>query len=161
MTSLGSGSRAAALAALLFVLAPARALPAEQGVSDPGAVRSVIASIIAANYAGDLEAVSRLYSDDAILIPPGEDPVRGRASLLERYRKGFAEDTIELAFTSEETEVAGEWAFDRGRTHGKATPKSGGEPRQIDDKYVMLLRRGEDGSWRISRLIWNRMDPAR
>jgi len=151
-------ARWTAAAALCLVIAvPAKPAAAGTG-EDAEAIRSLLASVVAANNAGDLEAISALYADDSIVIPPGEAPVEGRTAILVRYAKVFAENTIDLVLTSEETVVAGQWAFARGRKGGTTTPKAGGKPRLIDDKYVLILRRGEDGAWKIFRLIWNRMD---
>lgn len=118
-------------------------------------VRSVIARIIRADNAGDLEAVVGLYAEDAILLPPGDAPIRGLSAIREHYARIFDANELEVAFDSEETVVAGDWAFDRGTTTGWVRPRSGGAPVSIDDKYVMILRRDPERGWLISRLIWN------
>jgi ketosteroid isomerase-like protein len=46
-------------------------------------------------------------------------------------------------------------AVDRGRTLGPLVSRTGGATRELDDKYVMMLRLEQDGTWRIARLMWN------
>lgn len=128
---------------------------APDGDDQVAAVRAVTAAIIRADNAGDLEAVIELYTEDAILLPPGNAPIRGRPAIRQHYARLFRQNDLDVSIESEETRVAGEWAFDRGRTRGQAQPKDGGPVVLIDDTYVMLLRRDAGRGWRIARLIWN------
>jgi uncharacterized protein (TIGR02246 family) len=114
----------------------------------------VLQAIIAANNAADLKKVEQLYADDAVWLPPRGPSVEGKTAILARYQRSFA--TVKLHYTLVETEQHGwgDWAFSRGTTEGTATPITGGEPRKIHDKYLMILRR-EHGIWKIARLMWS------
>jgi len=126
-----------------------------RGDDQLAAVRAVTARIIRADNAGDLDAVIELYTEDAVLLPPGRAPIEGRAAIREHYAGIFQDYVLQVEIASEETHVAGRWAFDRGRTRGRARPKGGGTAAVIDDKYVMVLRYDAEPGWRIARLIWN------
>lgn len=85
----------------------------------------------------------------------GQPAIAGKEAIWEHYRRLFADYRMELTVTSRETEIAGEWAFDRGRIGGVLRPRAGGGTIGIDDRYVALLRRRSDGGWEIAQLIWN------
>jgi uncharacterized protein (TIGR02246 family) len=152
----GSGKRAAAITCLLASgvnLAAARqpeGLPAEEA-----AVRAVAEGILDADNARDLHAVLAFYAADAVLMPPNEQPVRGRAAIEPRYSDLFGGYQPELQGKIEDLRVAGDWAFAAGRTRGRMRPVEGGEARLVDDAWVMILAKEATGRWRITRLIWH------
>jgi uncharacterized protein (TIGR02246 family) len=119
------------------------------------AVRATVSAIIAADNEGDVEKVARLYAPDAVLMPPGGEPVEGLAAIRAHYGSLFSRFSLRASLDSRETVVSGDWAFDRGTTDVVSTSKQTGETTEAHDKYLMVLRREEDG-WRIARLIWNR-----
>ena len=127
--------------------------------SDLTAVKKVLAEIVAGDNAGNLDAVLSCYADDAILLPPNNAPVMGKSAIHSRYEDGFRHFRFDIAFTSDEAQVFGDWAFVRGTIQGRTVPKGNEPPRQINDKYIMVLRRQNSG-WKIARLIWNSSDPT-
>ena len=54
-----------------------------------------------------------------------------------------------------ETEVSGDWAFSRGSWTSTLTPKGEGAAFLIDGKFMTILRRQADGSWKLYRDIFN------
>jgi uncharacterized protein (TIGR02246 family) len=122
---------------------------------DVSAARAVSKAIIAADNAGDLAAVSDLYEDDAVWLPPNGPTVEGKTSILGRYKTSFDQVNLQYSEESVETQMGGDWAFERGFVRGTATPKDGSAPRKTFDKYIMILHRGTDRRWRIARLMWN------
>jgi ketosteroid isomerase-like protein len=54
--------------------------------------------------------------------------------------------------------VAGDWAYDRGNYTLTVTPKPG-KPMEESGKYLAVCKRQPDGSWKISRLIYNSNNP--
>lgn len=47
-----------------------------------------------------------------------------------------------------ETQVAGDWAYERGNITETVTPKSG-KPLERSLKYLAILNRQADGAWKI------------
>lgn len=137
---------------LLFPLQP----PSE--VALVAEVEIVVKGIIAADNAGDLEAVLAHYADDAVLLPPNGPIVEGKDAIRERYRAGFEQFRFDVSIAISETKVSGEWAFNRGATQGKLIPHDGGDAVTLNDQYLMILRRMPGGAWKIARLIWNSAD---
>jgi ketosteroid isomerase-like protein len=67
----------------------------------------------------------------------------------------------EFSLAPEEVQIAGpDWAFERGTYDISLTPKAGGEPMQDAGKYITIYRRQSDGSWAMSRDIWNSSNPV-
>ncbi len=61
-------------------------------------------------------------------------------------------------FTPLETQVAGDWAYDRGNYTVTVTPKSG-KPMEASAKYLIIVKRQPDGSWKVYREISNSNNP--
>jgi uncharacterized protein (TIGR02246 family) len=153
------GRLAAGAAVAVLVSAPAWSAAASECRAEAAGVReirSVATGIVAADNQRDLERVLAFYADDAILMPPGEGPVAGRARIRPRYEALFASVTPEIQVHIDEACVDGSMGFVRGRNGGRVVARDTGEPRTLDDAFLMLLRRGTDGAWRISHLMWHR-----
>ena len=154
-----SQSRCMLVLASFFSLSARTAARTHQTDSsaDVVAVGRVLSGIVAADNAGDLDGVMAFYAEDAILLPPNGTAVNGKALIRSRYEEGFRHFRFDIAFSSDETQVFGDWAFIRGAIRGRTIPKDAQPSRILNDKYIMVLHRGKDG-WRIARLIWNGSD---
>lgn len=149
---------------LLFVLAASASVVGASPAQDCAptsapvrAVRAVAAGIIAADNARDIDRVLGYYAADAILMPPGEAAVAGRAAIRARYEALFADFDPRIEARVDEACAGSGLAFIRGHNGGQLAPRRGGEPRSLDDEYLMLLRLDDDGVWRISHLMWHRV----
>lgn len=146
---------------------PGFAIAASLAVSSPGAAQvtvtdraslapaDVARAIITADNARDLAAVVALYAEDAELWPPGEPPVRGAPAIEARYSRIFATGRPNLRTTIHRVRRASGWALVEGETHGTVAPTAGGEPRRVDDKYLMVLEQSRAQGWEIVRLMWS------
>lgn len=109
--------------------------------------------------AGDVEDYLSLLAPDAVFMPQnapiksGEQLCRWMAEFLRRTTICYQE------FVHLETIVRGDLAYHAYACRWTATPRSGGEPVTTSFKGVHLLRRQQDGSWKIARSIWN-TDPS-
>ena len=130
---------------------------------DSAAVREVLAvasGIVDADNARDLERVLGYYAADAVLMPPSEGPVAGLAAIRPRYVSLFEAFTPQIALQVDEVCAGDGLAFVRGRNRGRLVARAGAASRELDDVFVMLLRRGAAGAFRISHLIWHRASAA-
>ncbi len=110
--------------------------------------------------AGDLNTFAEFFTDDAIWMPPGVAPIHGKDALrawLEQEWTGFA--VLELSMPSEEIVVIDDWAFQRHINGWVEIDEVGGETTQYYFKGIWILRRQEDGSWKIARYIFNENVP--
>ncbi|MBV1797895.1 DUF4440 domain-containing protein [Siccirubricoccus sp. G192] len=98
---------------------------------------------------GDFAALDRVYTSDAIILPPGGEIVSGRDSI----RRFWQQAARELGATScrlnpFEVEVVGDMAYEVAR--GEVGTANGAIPI----KYIVLWKR-EGGAWKWHRDIWN------
>lgn len=124
----------------------ARPSPAEAGARE--AIEAAVGRYVAASNAGDVEALADLYADDAVLLPPDHEPVRGRQAIGAYWSRGTDEG---LEVTTLAVEVDGALGYLVGRYRLPATDE---EPAD-SGKYVMCLKRQRDGSWKLTADIWN------
>ena len=150
------------IALLLVVLASSPAPPGAECRAESAAVaevRAVAAGIVEADNRRDLARVLASYAEDAILMPPGEPPVQGRARIRARYEALFASMTPAIEARIDEACVESGLGFVRGHNGGRLVPRGAGERRALDDGFLMLLRREAAGEWKISHLMWHRESP--
>jgi len=154
-----SNIRVISLLGLCFALAASVSAASREKSADAAAVEKVLAGIVAADNAADLDAVVSHYTEDAILLPPNDVPVVGKLAIRARYEEAFRHFRFDIAFVSDESQLFGDWAFVRGVIRGRTIPKDETSGRTLNDKFVMILHREKDG-WKIARLIWNGSDPV-
>jgi uncharacterized protein (TIGR02246 family) len=127
---------------------PSEGIGASQTVSRK-AIETAVRRYVDASNEGDTEALESLYADDAVLLPPDHEPIRGRRAIGEFWRQGTDEG---LEVSTLKVEVEGDLGYLVGRYRLPATDD---EPAD-SGKYVMCLRRERDGSWKLTADIWNR-----
>ena len=104
---------------------------------------------------GDSTALSRLTTEDHIMLPPGRPPLIGKAANDAANRRAFELFDIAESWTPEETEIAGDWAYQRGTYQVIATAKSSGTSRTTTGSFLRIYRRQADGSWLMTRDMFN------
>jgi ketosteroid isomerase-like protein len=88
-------------------------------------------------------------------MPPGEASLRGKDAVRAWVEPIWSKySVVEISMPSEEIVVIGDWAYERHREMLEIY-EVGGIPTKYYLKGVRILRRGEDGSWKIARYIWN------
>lgn len=97
--------------------------------------------------------VAALYAEDAVLSAPNEEPASGRESIEQSLQRTFDQFDAQVEISAEETEVAGDWAFDAGTATQTLAPKGGGESREMESSYLVILKRQDDGSWKLARTV--------
>ena len=107
---------------------------------------------VSAWKAANADQLANLYTTDALVLYPNQPAVVGRSAILDYFKSSFAELAPEdFELTSAEIEIVGPWAFDRGLYRWKAVPRAGGEPISDHGKYLVILQRQPDGSWKVAR----------
>ncbi|MGE5326707.1 MAG: YybH family protein [Deltaproteobacteria bacterium] len=109
--------------------------------------------------AGDFDAYMSLLTDDAVFLPQN-DSAKSGDELRRWLREFLGRVAIKYAgFNHGETIVRDDLAFHFYTCSWTAVARSGGQPVRTAFKGMHILRRQPDGSWKISRSIWN-TDPA-
>lgn len=128
--------------------------------ADAEAIRQLIDRAVQVNNQSDAEGFADLFTEDAVVMPQGAPAVQGRDAILAGERQGNAEFFSAVSITPVEVIIAGDWAFVRTGLTGTKTPVGGGEPIPVDAKELVILRRQDDGRWKIARLIGNTNRPS-
>jgi len=104
----------------------------------------------AAAAAKDFGALAALYTDNAKVLPPDGPIVTGKAAIEEFWRTAAAKLDLKAAtLKTLDLEVSGDSACEVG----EAELTLGSGPAKV--KYVVVWRKGGDGTWRLHRDIWN------
>ena len=125
-----------------------------EGRRDLDEIKKTRTASVSAWKTGSAATVANSYTKDALVLYPNQPPVVGHAAILDYFRGFFAEfreQSFELI--SAEVRVAGTLAFDRGVYRLKGVPRGGGLPAEDHGKYLVILERQSDGSWKVAG-IW-------
>lgn len=124
--------------------------------ADIDAIKRLQAQVDATWEAGDAEGFLDLFTDDMVWMPPGTPDVVGKEECRKMVQRLLGGTNFEqITSTYEEIVVTCEWAFLRFHGSMVATPKVGGEANQLSLTALRVLRKQNDGSWKIARYIWN------
>ena len=120
---------------------------------DQAAILQVWQMYQEARVAGDAEIWLDLWDDDGIQMPPGI-PARGIDAMRVGVPKAFAAmPASAMVIQPEEIVVPYDWAYGRG-TYSADRLVDGAE-RHIEGKFLTILKRQGDGSWKNYRDIFN------
>ncbi len=110
----------------------------------------------AACNAGDLRAYANALTDDVKFMPPDGPTVAGKEACVAWVKTGFL-DPFNVRFRSkfDDVQVFGSQAFASGSFGLEMTPKAGGKKIEGTGKFMNILRKQADGSWKYAQAIFN------
>ncbi len=129
------------------------------GQKDVQAIQEIRERTMHAENSGDADFFDSICTDDVVVMPPSMPAVTGRGATVAFMRDFLSQFDLSIQYVSEETQIHGGVAFDRGTYSQTMTPRAGGTPIREKGKFFWLYSRGSDGSWRISRVMWNASEP--
>ena len=110
---------------------------------------------MAAENSGDFAFFTHVAAEDVVLMPPSAPSVVGRAATVAFMQEFLERFDLQIRYSSDEVQVRGDLAFDRGTYSQTVTPRGGGAPIRESGQYLWLYARRADGSWEFLRVIWN------
>ena len=126
---------------------------------DVEAAKAWVSDYTTAWNAGDLDAVTALYDDEATSMPPDEPAVSGVDALRAWYAPAFEAYSFELTTTVDEALVACDLAVLRTSYDQRITPKDGSPPMTQRGSWLIVLREQDDRSWKLWRDMWSVVPP--
>ena len=144
--------RLATVAALVSLAACAPAAPPpppDTTAEDTAAINALRDAWVAAYNAGDADAVANLYAENAVDLPMNEPTVTGRAGIRASVAARMAMGKGTATVTSEELRLMGTAATDRGTFSVSIVPAAGGEAMTQGGRYLVVLQKQADGSWKL------------
>jgi uncharacterized protein (TIGR02246 family) len=114
---------------------------------------------IAASMSFDPDALTSLWTDDGVLMIPGQAPIHGLDAIrmfYEKQRDSMANVDV-MAYEEEwqEVRVVGDYAYEWGQIHGRTRKGQGTVENSVTVNAMRILKREEGGAWKIHRAIWN------
>jgi uncharacterized protein (TIGR02246 family) len=102
---------------------------------------------------GDAAAIAALYTDEARLLPPDAQMMRGREAIQSFWQGAMSMGITEAKLETVEVEAEGNLATEVGRFALTAQPESG-EGTTLTGKYVVVWK-NQGGTWKLHVDIWN------
>ena len=135
-------------AALVAVAAPAVAANPEDG-----ALNGVYERLTRARAAGDVPGMASAFAPEGLLVDARPGPVIAGSELAERLAPQAARIVadgvrVETAYRIERRSVSGDIALDAGYMR-QSISRPNGEPMIRYARFLVTMRRGADGAWRI------------
>jgi uncharacterized protein (TIGR02246 family) len=129
--------------------------------ADMAAIQKLHETDMAAAKIHDIKTLITLMTDDCILLPPGQEPIRGREAIWKFMQEQLPEnqkyEITEYVQHFEEVKIIGEWAYEWATFHGTYHLKSGGPDLHERSRLFRILHRQPDGSWKVTRAIWHEL----
>lgn len=110
----------------------------------------------------DVDALVALWTDDIVALLPDRDPLIGKEAnrkfILSAKQQSEGVEVVEYKFDFKELTVAGDWAYEWGTlTVAEKLPEDS-EPFRSKINLMRILKRSADGSWKVSRTVFNNGD---
>jgi uncharacterized protein (TIGR02246 family) len=131
----------------------------QPATTDTAPIDDVRNRYVAAYNSGDAAGVAALFAEDAVSMPDHAPALVGRAAIESSLKQTFAQNSVNIAVTPGETEITGDVAHEHGTFSITVTPKAGGNAMTETGKYLVILKRGSDGTWLVHHDIDNTNAP--
>ena len=102
----------------------------------------------------DLEGLAEVLTDNAVWIPTGLPPLKGRKAISEWMNPFF--ETYNYEFNIDDMKIRGadDWAVEQASFTSKTRPKEGGgEESAHQGKYILIWKWEKDNQWRIEKYL--------
>jgi len=151
---------AAPLLALLGCTPPAG--QPEPGSEDSAGYKADVQAILDfeqtvydAQIAGDIEAWMSSFAEDVTLFPPNAPALTNKLAIRQWNAPLFEQFYLYEESDEREVEVAGDRGYLRAHWTWTKTPKGGGKIVKDTGNSIWIMHRQPNGSWKITRAIWN------
>ncbi len=102
---------------------------------------------------GDAAQVAALHTENARILPPGNEMVQGRPGIQDFWQGVITSGGREVVLQTVDVQASGpETAYEVG--HYTLTMHQGNESVRTEGSYVVIWKR-EEGEWKLEVDIWN------
>jgi len=108
---------------------------------------------------GDAAAVASFYTEDATLLPPNSEMIRGRQEIEKLANTMMQMGVWDYILTIVDVFGSDDLAYEIGKYTVTIQPEGQEEPIEDMGKYVVVWKLQEDGSWKLHVDIWNTSMP--
>jgi ketosteroid isomerase-like protein len=104
----------------------------------------------------DVEKTISYWSDDAVVIPPGQPIVEGKSALRSFVTDSFKMPGFKVHWVSRDVKFSPDGKLAYMRSDNEMTvPRADGTPMKMSGRAVTVWRRDPDGQWRCVVDTWN------
>ena len=137
------------------------AAPAPLSDADRAAIKAVDSAFAAAASAGTVDGVVAIYASDGSLLPPNAPALEG-SEAIRGFWGGFLEAyTAKFELETGDIEGRGDLAYVVGKYRLTGTPKGKAPPITDEGKYLEVLKRQADGTWKYAVDMYSSNLPAK
>jgi uncharacterized protein (TIGR02246 family) len=123
---------------------------------DEKAVRDLLAHIQQSFNAGNLDEFMPVFAEDAVMSNQGFADVAGRPAIRAVYEGAMAQVNMQVHFVTEELNVFGDLAYERGTYTIEMKDKASGQSLpEVHNRHIHIFRRQPDGQWQTWRMMTN------
>ena len=146
------------LATSLFAAAFTWSADGQNSNAIPAGIEKLHKDDITATIARDVDALTALCDDDAVLLQPGTPPIVGKAAYHDFMKQALAKspsvEVVKYMPDIRDIQVAGNVAYEWG--YFDATQKSSQQQaaESLRAKLLRVMKRQPDGSWKFTRVMW-------
>ena len=123
--------------------------------ADLAAIREKMKQFAIAINTGDLNGWISMWTEDGIQMPPGTPARIGKEQIRAGMKPAFDQFILKMEINYEELRTSGDLGFERGTFTETMIPRAGGETEKYNGKYLTILERQADGSWKVIRDCFN------
>ncbi|HZY82976.1 MAG TPA: DUF4440 domain-containing protein [Cyclobacteriaceae bacterium] len=102
--------------------------------------------------AADYESMANMYTDDAVLMAPGRDPINGIEE-IRRYWTELNYRQLKHRLEPVEITIAGDLAYDYGFVYSQS--ESDGVVSQPNSSKYYTIWKKVNGQWKVHVDMWN------
>jgi len=129
-------------------------------VSDVAQIYKLWNEYSAAITIGDLERWISLWTQDGIQMPPDAPRRAGKETIRAEMQPLFDHFDWQMSVYLAEVQVLGDQGYSHGSYEFVMTPREGGESIEGTGKFLTILQRQIDGSWKIAIDCFNYNAPS-
>ena len=113
---------------------------------------------VAATLSRNLDELCALFSDDGVLLAPGNPAIVGRAAFREFLSKTMSRTPKAkvIAYTPrfDGLRIDGDVAYEWGEFESVVRPDESADPTTMRARFCRVLRRQTDGAWSFALVMW-------
>ncbi len=137
---------------------PAPEEPADTTAEDRAMIEGMIEPYEAAFNAADVDGIVAFYDEQAVRMPPNAPSTVGIDGVRLAMENTFSQGTPEISITQEDVILSGDIAVARGNYVLTIIPEEG-DPVVLNGKYLNVVRRQMDGTWKLAHNMFSSNDP--
>ena len=129
-------------------------------VTDVARINELWKAYEAAVNADDFGLWLALWNEDGIQMPPGAAQRTGWEQIRSEVEPIFKHFDQQIVIYQDDTQVLGDLAYSHGTRESVMTPKGGGGNIESRCKFLTILKRQINGSWKIAIECFNQDAPT-